>query len=93
MLVVAELALVVLELPDRAVDAQVDAGIQVLVIARRDEGLMMGSHTRLNPQIIASVMKDTFHPMDVLFYGLAIYVGYKYAFKPITDEEMAKLTV
>jgi len=65
----------------------------VLAVSRQEAVPFFDIVARLNPQIIASVMKDTFHPMDALFYGLAIYVGYKYAFKPITDEELAKLTV
>ncbi len=65
----------------------------VLAVSRQEAVPFLDIVARLNPQIIASVMKDTFHPMDALFYGLAIYVGYKYAFKPITDEELAKLTV
>ena len=48
--------------------------------------------SRINPQIAIDIMKETFHPMDVLFYGLAVYVGYKYSFKAISDEELAKLT-
>ena len=37
------------------------------------------------------VMIESFHPMDVLFYAIAIYYGYKSSFRTITDEEMSKL--
>ena len=34
------------------------------------------------------VMRDTFSPMDVLFYGLAIYAGYRYSFRKITRAQL-----
>ncbi|MBN4076405.1 hypothetical protein JYT16_01670 [Gemmatimonas aurantiaca] len=37
------------------------------------------------------MMLETFAPMDLLFYGLALYYGYKYSFRVITHEEMVKL--
>lgn len=45
-----------------------------------------------NPFIALELMKVTFQPMDVLFYGIAIYEGYQFSFRPITDEELAALT-
>jgi len=33
------------------------------------------------PSVFIEVMKEAFHPMDVLFYGIAIYAGYRYAFR------------
>jgi len=29
------------------------------------------------------IMIETFHPMDVLFYSLAVYYGYKYSFRGV----------
>ena len=40
---------------------------------------------------VVNIMIETFHPMDVLFYGLAVYAGYRYAFRKITDEELSKV--
>tara|TARA_R110001632_G_scaffold42605_4_gene107877 strand:+ start:715 stop:1371 length:657 start_codon:yes stop_codon:yes gene_type:complete len=37
------------------------------------------------------IMSESFSVMDVLFYGLAAYEGYKFAFKPITKEEVNEL--
>lgn len=34
------------------------------------------------------VMRDTFSPIDVLFYGLAIYYGYRYSFRRITRTQL-----
>ena len=38
------------------------------------------------------LMVATFHPMDLLFYGIAVYYGYKYSFRGFTAEEMAAAT-
>ena len=37
------------------------------------------------PAIFIEVMKETFHPMDVVFYIIAIYTGYKCAFHNVSD--------
>ncbi|MEK7775587.1 MAG: hypothetical protein AAB305_06860 [Candidatus Zixiibacteriota bacterium] len=36
----------------------------------------------LNSSVIGEIFIGTFQPMDVLFYGLAIYAGYKYSQEP-----------
>jgi hypothetical protein len=41
----------------------------------------------LDPGVIFEIMKETFHPMDLLFYGIAIFEGYKFSFKPSTETE------
>jgi len=38
--------------------------------------------------IVPEVMMETFSPIDLLFYGFAIYEGYKFAIRPITEEEI-----
>jgi len=47
--------------------------------------------TNLDPQLTLDAMIDTFHPMDALFYGLAIYEGYKFSFRTISEQEMSIL--
>jgi hypothetical protein len=46
----------------------------------------------LNSEVVTSLMKVTFQPMDLLFYGLAVYAGYRFSFRRISAEELAKLT-
>lgn len=41
---------------------------------------------------LGSVLIETGTPMDLLFYGIAIYEGYKFSFKKITEEELIPLT-
>ncbi len=44
---------------------------------------------QLNPDKIAILMTAAFSPMDVLFYGLAIYFAYRYSFTTVTAEALA----
>jgi hypothetical protein len=34
-------------------------------------------------QLTVEIMKETFSPIDLLFYGIAIYAGYRYAFRKV----------
>ncbi len=47
--------------------------------------------TRLNPQIIFEIMKETFSGMDLLFYGISICIGYQYSFRKLTEDELARI--
>jgi hypothetical protein len=38
--------------------------------------------------LVPQVMIETFSPMDILFYSLATYEGYKFSFRKITEEEI-----
>lgn len=42
-----------------------------------------------NPSAALEAMKLTFHPMDILFYGIAVYWGYKYSIRVVTMEEIS----
>ena len=44
--------------------------------------------TQLNFGIVSEMLSATFEPMDLLFYGLAVYFGYKYAFRQITETDL-----
>jgi len=46
---------------------------------------------RLDPAKLPTLMADTFQPMDLLFYAIAIYFGYKYSLRRLTKDEIAKL--
>ncbi|MBO3699195.1 hypothetical protein [Roseivirga sp. E12] len=37
---------------------------------------------------VIDIMIETFDIMDVLFYGIAVYEGYKFAFRQITQEDL-----
>jgi antitoxin component YwqK of YwqJK toxin-antitoxin module len=42
--------------------------------------------TMLDLEIIIGIFEETFSPMDVLFYGIAAYEGFKFAFRNVTDD-------
>lgn len=43
------------------------------------------------PESIVEVLQATFDPIDLLFYGLALYEGYRFSFRTITKTEAASL--
>lgn len=38
--------------------------------------------------MVPDVMIEAFSPMDLLFYGIAIYEGYRFSFRQVTEEEV-----
>ena len=38
--------------------------------------------------MVPAAMLESFSPMDLLFYGIAIYEGYKFSFRQITEAEL-----
>ena len=57
-------------------------------VATNQEMAFMDILSQLNYAIIAEMLTATFEVMDVLFYGLAIYFGYKYAFRQISEDDL-----
>jgi hypothetical protein len=45
--------------------------------------------TTIDYSVVPQVMMETFSPMDLLFYGIAIYEGYRFSFRQITEQEIA----
>lgn len=43
--------------------------------------------TQLDMELMIDLITETFQVMDVLFYGLAVYFGYKYAFRQLTIDD------
>jgi hypothetical protein len=43
---------------------------------------------RISPAAIPELMAITFSPMDLVFYGIAVYEGFKLSFRKITHEEI-----
>lgn len=41
--------------------------------------------------LIPTAMQESFSVMDILFYGIAGYEGYKFAFRVFTNEDLSKL--
>jgi len=43
-----------------------------------------------NPAAVIEILVATFHPLDLLFYGIALYEGYRFSFRRIAQEELAR---
>lgn len=40
------------------------------------------------PAAAVEIMAASFHPMDLLFYGIALYEGYRFSFRQIEEHEL-----
>jgi hypothetical protein len=60
-------------------------------IAKQQNIPIMNILEKLDVEIIATLMQATFSPMDVLFYGIAIYEGYRFSFRQITQADLMKI--
>ena len=58
----------------------------VIYIANIESISIFNVFSQLDFSMITGIMVDTFSPMDLLFYGLAVYYGFKYSIAP---EEVA----
>ena len=43
---------------------------------------------QLDPSKVATLLKETFSPMDVLFYAIAVWEGYRFSIRPVTPEDL-----
>ena len=56
--------------------------LSALAFYAKAQGLDAGAVlTQLSPDLIARVMTATFSPMDLVFYAIAVYEGYRFSFK------------
>ena len=47
----------------------------------------------MQPKVAAEILINTFNPMDILFYAIAIYEGYKFSFRHISPEELNSISI
>ena len=40
---------------------------------------------------VVSIMTEIFNPIDLLFYGIAAYEGYKFSFRTFTEKDIYEL--
>jgi antitoxin component YwqK of YwqJK toxin-antitoxin module len=64
---------------------------QVGFIANQESLGYFETLTYLNPNLIITIFAETFSPMDLLFYGIATYEGYKFSFRKVTTEVITRL--
>jgi len=67
--------------------------LSIIGFVSAQEGLsLLETFRALNYSALPELMVDSFSVIDLLFYGLAIYCGYKYSFTELTDKEIDNLT-
>lgn len=63
----------------------------VILISLEYDASFLEILTSLEIDIIANLMKETFDVMDLVFYGIAIYEGYKFSIRQITEKEINQM--
>lgn len=63
------------------------------VIAREETASLMDVlvFLMLNPALDLELLAQTFSPIDLLFYAIALYYGYRYSFRQMTQAERESL--
>jgi len=61
--------------------------ITYFIAVNRDMSFM-DIFVQLHPGIIYEMLTSTFEIIDVLFYGMAAYFGYKFAFRQVNEDEL-----
>lgn len=64
---------------------------QVGFIANQESLSYLEVVSYLDLAITTEIIVDTFQPMDLLFYGIAIYEGYRFAFRKFSEEEVQSM--
>lgn len=63
------------------------------VIVSQQDGIALGEVLAgLNLSVAVEIMKFTFSPIDLLFYGLALYYGHKFSFRQLTSDELKSIS-
>jgi hypothetical protein len=51
----------------------------IVIAARQFEVSLLAVFARLTPDVVYGLMKTTFKPLHLLYYGIAIYQGYRFS--------------
>jgi len=62
-------------------------------IARHQKIEFLQALSHFNWEVLPDLLKATFHPMDLLFYGIALYEGYRFSINAISEEEVSKFII
>jgi hypothetical protein len=62
----------------------------IYVIAKMQGVPALDVLAALDLRLVVEIMVAMFNPMDILFYVLAMYVGYRYALRPVTSADLSR---
>jgi hypothetical protein len=66
--------------------------LAVTAIAAAHEGVTFyEAVSMLDPHLAYELMKAFFSPMDLVFYAIAVYEGYKLSFRQVTQDELSEM--
>lgn len=57
-------------------------------VAKEESLSFFETLSRLDYSLVPSLMLQTGSPIDLLFYGIAVYEGYRFSFRRLTEEEI-----
>jgi hypothetical protein len=60
-------------------------------VARQEGVPFFDLLSRLNPELAIDLMTASFSPIDLLFYGIAVYEGYRLSLRRLTPQEAKEL--
>jgi uncharacterized membrane protein YsdA (DUF1294 family) len=67
--------------------------LAVMIAVSNHSGTPLGSiAARMSPQIAWDMIVADFSPIDLLFYGLGLYYGYRNSFHRVSADDLASLT-
>ena len=61
------------------------------MLARQEGVPFLEVMSSLDAETVGQLMAHTFSVMDLAFYGIAVYEGYKLSIRELTEEELAEL--
>ncbi len=61
------------------------------LVAKQENVPLLAILANLDLVAAGQILLETFQFMDLLFYGIAIYEGYKFSFRQLTEQELAIL--
>ena len=66
--------------------------LSIILFACKQEHMnVFTALTTLDYTKVPAIMSDSFSPMDLLFYGIAVYEGYRFWFRPMPAPEQGAL--
>ena len=58
------------------------------LIAKKEGIPFLDMLAQMDFDLAVEIMVATYEPMDILFYAIAVYFGYRYAFRPVTTKDL-----
>lgn len=61
------------------------------IVARQQGVAFLDALSQLDPDLIQQLMVAFFGPIDLLFYAIALYYGYKLSFRQVTETDLQRM--